>query len=315
MAVRLLVRHPQSAAGEAGEISFEFEQARIVIGRSQGADVRIPGLAVSDIHATIAQQHGHYVLQDEGSTNGTRLNDNPLVAHRPRALSDGDEIGIAAFTLTFCERPLHQGPTGPERTASLARRMLRELAGDESPASQPPYLRVAEGPEAGTLINLGAPGTQFVIGRGGQADLVLAHVDVSRAHIALVRDLDGTLARDLGSKNGLEVNGRRVRERRLRHGDVIRVGESAIVYQDPAEQALRELEQQPDQVDTRTAPAPRLSTAPEHSAEPYPAPVDDPPPHAPEPEPPPLAALDYAAYGLALFVLVASISGLVWLFK
>jgi hypothetical protein len=32
MAVRLVVRHPKSAAGEAGESRFEFDQARVVIG-------------------------------------------------------------------------------------------------------------------------------------------------------------------------------------------------------------------------------------------------------------------------------------------
>jgi pSer/pThr/pTyr-binding forkhead associated (FHA) protein len=313
MAVRLLVRHPRSAAGDAGEISFEFEQARIVIGRSPGADVRLPGLSVSEIHATIAQQHGHYALQDEGTTNGTRVNDAPLVAHRPRALVDGDEIGIAEFTLRFSEGALHHGPTAPERTASLARRMLRELMGDDSAASQPPFLRVAAGPEVGTLINLGEPGSQFVIGRGEQADLMLQHVDVSRAHVVLVRDLDGTLARDLGSKNGLEVNGRRVRERRLRHGDVIRVGDSAIVYQDLAEQALRDLEHQPDQTETRTQPSASPSAEPE-APPPEEQPAEE-PATAPEPETPPLVALDYAAYGLALFVLVASILGLIWLFK
>ena len=308
MALRLLVRHPRSAAGDAGEISYEFEQARVQIGRGAGADVQLPGLSVSDRHAIIGQHRGHYTLQDEGTTNGTSVNDVALVPRRPRTLASGDEIGIDEFTLTFFEGPLHHGLTGPERTASLARRMLRELLGDESAASQPPFLRVEEGPEAGTLINLGELGAEFVIGRGEQADLMLQHADVSRTHVALVRDLDGTLARDLGSKNGLEINGRRMRERRLRHGDVIRIGETTIVYQDPTEQALRELEHQPDRVETRTRPS--ALEAPEVPAA-APPPRED-PPIAP---PPPLEPIDYAAYGLAMFVLLASLAGMLWLFS
>ena len=311
MAVRLLVRHPRSATGEAGEISFEFEQPRIVIGRGPGADVRLPGTSVSDLHATIEQQGSHYALRDEGSTNGTLVNDAQVVPRRARSLVDGDIITVAEFTLLFHEGPLHRAPTGPERTASLARRMLGELLGEESEARKPPYLRVVDGPQAGTLLNLGEPGTRFVIGRGEDAHLVLNHVDVSRAHLELVRDLDGTLARDLASKNGLEVNGRKLRERRLRHGDVIRLGGSDIVYQDPDEHALRALEGQPDVPLTRTHTA--VATPPEPQL-PEP-PVDDADEPEPEPALVPRTPADTMVYMLAMLVLSLSLVGLAWLFK
>ena len=310
MAVRLLVRHPRSATGEAGEIRFEFEQPRIVIGRGPGVDVRLPGTSVSDLHATIEQQGSHYALRDEGSTNGTLVNDVQVVPRRARSLADGDVIAVAEFTLSFHEGPLHRAATGPDRTASLARRMLGELLGDESEARQPPHLRVVDGPHAGTLLNLGEPGTRFVIGRGEDANLVLNHVDVSRAHLELVRDLDGTLARDLASKNGLEVNGRKFRERRLRHGDVIRLGGSDIVYQDPAEQALRALEGQPDVPVTRTqtaVPAPEVVLA-----EPPVGETEEP---EPEPALEPRTPADTMVYMLAMLVLSLSLVGLVWLFK
>ncbi len=311
MAVRLAVRHPRSAAGEAGEINFEFEQPRIVLGRSAGADVRLPGRGVSETHATIERVGSQYALRDEGSTNGTRINGAPIVPSRPRLLAHGDEIAIAEFVLHFFEGAVRRELTPPERTASLARRMLRELLDDESAAREPPFLRVVEGPDQGTLINLGEPPSRLVIGRGEGADLVLRDVDVSRAHLELVRDLDGTTARDLGSKNGLEVNGKRMRERRLRHGDVIRVGASAIVYQDLAEQALRDLERQPDLTLTHTQTRPQ-----DVVEEPPPAPANAPlePPAVPVPQERPNSALDLLVYALALVVLVASVVGLVWLF-
>jgi len=317
MAVRLVVRHPKSVAGEAGEISFEFEQARVVIGRGSGADVRLPGRGVSETHATIEPQGSRYALRDDGSTNGTRVEGVPLVARRPRLLADGDTFTIAEFTLTFFEGPLPHGPTLPERTASLARRMLRELLGGESAASQSPYLRVTAGSEAGTLLNFGEPPSRLVIGRDPECDLVVADRDVSRAHIELVRDADGVVGRDLESKNGLEVNGKRMRERRLRHGDVIRLGSATIVYQDPSEQALREFEREP--VETLTHP--QLAPSPE--PEPPPAPREDHGDEAPQDEPSSETALeseggrspvDLMVYALAVFVLVASIVGLLWLF-
>jgi pSer/pThr/pTyr-binding forkhead associated (FHA) protein len=193
--------------------------------------------------------------------------------------------------------------------------MLGELLGDESEARLPPYLRILDGPQAGTLLNLGEPGARFVIGRGEDADLVLNHVDVSRAHLELVRDLDGTTARDLASKNGLEVNGRRLRERRLRHGDVIRLGGSDVIFQDPAEQALRVREREPDVTFTRTLPVAE-PPPPEPTSEPEPAPESE---HEPLDSPSELDAPrtpgDLMVYALATLVLGASLVGLVWLFK
>ena len=150
--------------------------------------------------------------------------------------------------------------------------------------SRQPFLRITRGPDQGTLINLSEPPSKLVIGRGEEAGLMLSDPDVSREHIEITRDLDGAVARDLGSKNGLEVNGKRLRERRLRHGDTLRLGETSIVYEDPAEQALKGLEGQPDQVPTRTQAAnlsePPAAASASASAQPKAS--------APEPAPTPL---------------------------
>ncbi len=312
MAVKLVVRHPGSS-GERDEVSFEFEQARIVIGRSAGADVRLPGLTVSELHATLEIQAGQAKLRDEGSTNGTRINGVALVPTRARSLVSGDLIEIGEFQLTFGVGPLLGIATSPERTASLARRLLQELAGADSEAHSPPFLRITRGPDQDTLINLADPPSRLVIGRGEEAGLVLRDPDVSREHIEIVRDLDGALARDLASKNGLEINGKRLRERRLRHGDLLQLGDTSILYEDPAERALKGLEGEPDQVLTRTQP--KLS--PEQSLD---AASGSAPPKAIATEPaqarpsPRTSGTDVIIYGLAIAVLVASLAGLVWLF-
>jgi pSer/pThr/pTyr-binding forkhead associated (FHA) protein len=305
MAVRLSVRHPQSAAGDAGEVSYELDQVRIAIGRSAGADVRLPHLSVSESHATLEQAGGGYSLRDEGSTNGTRVNGVPLVPLRTRTLKEGDQIEIGTFVLSFGHTATLGQPLSSERTASLARRMLREMLGREHSAASPPFVRIDQGPDRGTVVELADPPSKLRIGRGEEADLVLSDPDVSRLHLELTRDVDGTLARDLESKNGLEVNGKRLRERRLRHGDAIGLGNTHLVYQDPAEEALRALDGQRDVTITRTQP---------HAAEVEPAPT----PAAPvAPKPPvarPTQLADLLVYALALAVLGASLLGLAWLF-
>jgi pSer/pThr/pTyr-binding forkhead associated (FHA) protein len=305
MAVRLSVRHALSAAGQAGDVSYELDQGRIAIGRGAGADVRLPHLTVSETHATLEESAQGHSLRDEGSTNGTYINGTPLVPLRPRTLHDGDEIEIGEFTLTFRVGTSLGAQASPERTASLARRLLREMLGREHAAASPPYLQIDEGPDVGTVLNIGDPPSKIRVGRGDEADLVLSDPDVSRLHLELVRDFDGTLARDLESKNGLSINGKRLRERRLRHGDTMHLGNTRLVYRDPAEEALRGLEGQRDVTITRTQPQRADSSAP---------PVASSGGQAKSVQVEKSSGTDLIVYALALAVLTASLLGLFWLF-
>jgi pSer/pThr/pTyr-binding forkhead associated (FHA) protein len=89
------------------------------------------------------------------------------------------------------------------------------------------HLVVADGPERGRAIPLG---TEQTLGRGPRADLRLRDPSASRLHVRLLRDGDRFLAEDLGSKNGLRVNGRRCRRRRpLRPGDELTIGETRLL--------------------------------------------------------------------------------------
>ena len=75
------------------------------------------------------------------------------------------------------------------------------------------------------------PGSNL-IGRGTEADLQLLDQGVSRRHLDI--QFDGTRATlyDLGSTNGTSVNGHEVGSHVLRHGDVVRVGHTRLVFQE-----------------------------------------------------------------------------------
>jgi pSer/pThr/pTyr-binding forkhead associated (FHA) protein len=76
------------------------------------------------------------------------------------------------------------------------------------------------------------------VGRGRAADLRLADPSASRLHLRLRLDEGGASAEDLGSHNGLRVNGARTRgARRLRSGDRLEVGATVLRYLDPLEPA------------------------------------------------------------------------------
>jgi hypothetical protein len=74
-------------------------------------------------------------------------------------------------------------------------------------------------------------GEPFVIGRARECDLVLDDPNVSRRHAELRRE-DGTWAvRDLGSTNGIKLNGQRSRGGRLSPGDEITLGLSRLTFE------------------------------------------------------------------------------------
>lgn len=70
-----------------------------------------------------------------------------------------------------------------------------------------------------------------VVGRGTEADLQLLDQGVSRRHLDVQFDGYRATAYDLGSTNGTSVNGHEVGSHVLRHGDVIRIGHTRLVYQ------------------------------------------------------------------------------------
>jgi hypothetical protein len=74
-----------------------------------------------------------------------------------------------------------------------------------------------------------------VIGRGSDADLQLLDQGVSRRHLDVQYDGTHATVYDLGSTNGTSVNGHEVGSHILRHGDVVRVGHTRMVFhQEPA---------------------------------------------------------------------------------
>lgn len=82
----------------------------------------------------------------------------------------------------------------------------------------------------GRRIPLTAPG--LVIGRGSEADLRITDPGVSRKHAELRVDDAGYTPRvsivDLGSTNGLSVNGRRTTQEDLADGAKIRIGNTTL---------------------------------------------------------------------------------------
>jgi len=76
---------------------------------------------------------------------------------------------------------------------------------------------------------------RVVIGRSRDCDIQLADANVSRRHAELRQEGASYWIVDLGSTNGLEVNGKRVKRAKLRSGDTITVGSTELTFVREAE--------------------------------------------------------------------------------
>ncbi|WP_275285035.1 FHA domain-containing protein [Thiospirillum jenense] len=70
------------------------------IGRLSSNDLVIADFAVSKHHATLELKFGQYILIDCQSTNGTCVNNKPLITQE-HSLQDGDVIAFARYEFVF----------------------------------------------------------------------------------------------------------------------------------------------------------------------------------------------------------------------
>ena len=78
--------------------------------------------------------------------------------------------------------------------------------------------------------DLEMPPGEFVVGRSSSCSLALDDALVSRRHAAIHNDPDGVWVEDLGSRNGIQVNGERVEgKRKIGHLDRVTVGSHELV--------------------------------------------------------------------------------------
>ena len=74
-------------------------------------------------------------------------------------------------------------------------------------------------------------GARVVLGRSRDCDVVVSDPNVSRRHAELRRDEQGWSVADLGSTNGIKLNGRRVDHAPLREGDRITLGVTDLTFE------------------------------------------------------------------------------------
>ncbi|MCI0370327.1 MAG: FHA domain-containing protein [candidate division NC10 bacterium] len=110
-----------------------------------------------------------------------------------------------------------------DRTDPLTRPKVRAAA-----ARLRASVVIVEGPGAGQEYPLEK--AVSVLGREKGADILLPDTAVSRRHAALDAEGAAFRLRDLGSTNGTLLNGKKIRESAVRHGDRFQVGNTTLQF-------------------------------------------------------------------------------------
>jgi predicted component of type VI protein secretion system len=212
---KLIITH---ADGNQREIQLHKE--RLTIGRASHNDVVIDHPTVSSEHAVIVALQNEPFLEDLGSTNGTKVNGQPVKKH---FLQDGDVVQLAAYRMKFCA----DGSAREEIDVDLNTSSMQPAPVQDDQIDVPelsmsnPVARVRflSGRHAGKLLILTKSLT--TIGRPG--DTVAGIVFNAQAYY-LTHIEGATLP---------TVNGRAIKAgglRRLLHGDVIELPEAKIEF-------------------------------------------------------------------------------------
>jgi pSer/pThr/pTyr-binding forkhead associated (FHA) protein len=79
-----------------------------------------------------------------------------------------------------------------------------------------------------------------LVGRKGHAQVSIEDEGVSRRHFVILRDGEDYVIRDLNSRNGTWVEGRRVSAEKLRHNDCIQAGRTLFRFAERSGRSARD---------------------------------------------------------------------------
>jgi pSer/pThr/pTyr-binding forkhead associated (FHA) protein len=130
---------------------FELLLKRLSIGRDGTCDICLSDRSVSRHHATLMRVYQGFSIEDEQSTNGTRVNGNAVTK---RFLKHGDLIEIGKYNLRYiAQRPMNLSDD-PDRTVVLNPQSSGS-GGYQSPGTPP--LQPVTGDNSATLSDQNEP--------------------------------------------------------------------------------------------------------------------------------------------------------------
>ncbi|GAU67064.1 putative ABC transporter ATP-binding/permease protein [Streptomyces sp. NBRC 110611] len=178
------------------------------VGRDPTSEVVLRDARVSWHHAVLRTEGGHWLVADEGSTNGTFADGRRITetgVGPGSVIRFGNPADGPCAVLSSVPRP-----SGAERPSAVSHPAATHTFRQPSAVRPVPAARTTR------------------IGRAPDNDLVVDDLTVSRRHAELRAGPDGLEIVDMGSHNGTYLNGRPVDRAPMSAGDIVGIGHSAF---------------------------------------------------------------------------------------
>lgn len=187
------------------------------VGRDESNAVRLTERNISRHHARLGRTAEQWRIHDLDSYNGCYVNGARV--GEPQPLLHGDLVQLGDYRLSLEDESL----------ASAREDGVLTLPGRPGMNTQADRLVLMAGPGQGQEFVLGA--VRVVLGRGEECEISINHPSVSRVHAEIRRVGEHHYEMvDLGSANGVRVNGVELPSSMLDARDVIELGDVLLKF-------------------------------------------------------------------------------------
>lgn len=222
-------------AQDPSKAPFVLSKPSVWLGREPACDIVFDSSSgtVSRKHAEIKVENENYVIVDNNSFNGTLVNEQRITTPVPLYHNDEIQLGIGGPVLKFISptRPAPAGAdlAGQRSVQSLSAPQIPEAASPKtivlSKGSSLPNIETHSSSEPQLLMSVSfGPKNELSIGRDDSNDITLDGLQISKRHARLIRSHGEIVIDDLGSTNGVYINGARVSRQALHPQDSAQVG-------------------------------------------------------------------------------------------
>lgn len=227
-------------AGERQLATYSLTGGELTIGRTAGNSILLENPGVSRRHAVIRAEGDRVLIEDLGSANGSFVNGQKVEA--PLELKDGDEIQIVKHRLVYripreAEAPKKAAPAmDAGKTMMLDPTAMAAAMTGKGPAA-PLRADTAATPVLRPRLILpdlkkfALEAEEVAIGSGSECQVQFSGMFVAKVHARILPLERGQYKLvHLGGLAGTRVNGERVSEHVLKHGDEIEIGGRKILF-------------------------------------------------------------------------------------
>ena len=222
-----------------GRPEFALNKPSVWLGREPACEIVFDtnSATVSRRHAEIKVEDGRYFIHDNNSFNGTLVNDQRITLPIPLYHDDEIHLGIGGPRLRFVS-PTRIAPAGADLAAQRSVPSLPSFALSDAGSpktvvfnkgASSPGLDGASAAEPQLLMTLAfGQKNELTIGRDDSNDISLDGLQISKRHARLTHAGGAISIDDLGSTNGVYVNGNRASRQVLRPEDSVQIGSFVI---------------------------------------------------------------------------------------